>query len=112
VVAARKLRRIFTTKKAGIDLPVIASSIAVLGFANYSTPGPHRVEFVTSGSEFVDMGEDGVHVPKTIPAPVHRGPPRRRCKRSALTTSRRQRRSRGAFNRQNRIGLRTCSGNG
>ena len=52
-----------------IDLPVTASTIAVLGFANYSTPGPHRVEFVTSGSEFVDMGEDGVHVLKTVPVP-------------------------------------------
>jgi len=52
-----------------IDLPATASTIAVLGFANYSTPGPHRVQFVTSGSEFVDMGEDGVHVLKTVPVP-------------------------------------------
>jgi type VI secretion system protein len=52
-----------------IDLPVTANSIAVLGFANYSTPGTHRVNFVTSGSQFVDMGEDGVHVLKTVPVP-------------------------------------------
>jgi type VI secretion system protein len=52
-----------------IDLPVTADSIAVLGFANYSTPGTHRVDFVTSGSQFVDMGEDGVHVLKTVPVP-------------------------------------------
>jgi hypothetical protein len=50
-----------------IDLPVTASTIAVLGFANYSTSGTHRVSFVTSGSQFVDMGEDGVHALKTVP---------------------------------------------
>jgi hypothetical protein len=52
-----------------IDLPVTANTIAVLGFANYSTSGAHRVDFVTSGSQFVNMGEDGVHVLKTVPVP-------------------------------------------
>jgi type VI secretion system protein len=58
-----------------IDLPVTADTIAVLGFANYSTPGAHRVDFVTSGSQFVDMGEDGVHVLKTVPVPNSTKPP-------------------------------------
>jgi type VI secretion system protein len=52
-----------------IDLSVTANTVAVLGFANYSTPGTHRVDFVTSGSQFVNMGEDGVHVLKTVPVP-------------------------------------------
>ena len=58
-----------------LDLPVTANTIAVLGFANYSTPGMHRVDFVTSGSQFVDMGEDGVHVLKTVPVPNSSQPP-------------------------------------
>jgi hypothetical protein len=52
-----------------IDIPVSVDTKAVLGFAHYATPGEHRVSFVTSGSEFVDMGEDGVHVLKTVPVP-------------------------------------------
>jgi type VI secretion system protein len=58
-----------------IDIPVTTDTRAVLGFANYASPGEHRVSFVTSGSEFVDMGEDGVHVLKTVPVPKSSQPP-------------------------------------
>jgi type VI secretion system protein len=58
-----------------IDIEAPADTRAVLGFADYSTPGDHRVSFVTAGSQFVDMGEDGVHVLKSVPVPDSRQPP-------------------------------------
>lgn len=57
------------------DIVAPADTRAVLGFANYSSAGDHRINFVTSGSEFVAMGEDGVHVLKNVPVPDASQPP-------------------------------------
>jgi len=52
-----------------IDVTVTADTKAVFGFANYSDPGDHRVSLVTSGSEVVDMGLDGINARTTNSMP-------------------------------------------
>jgi len=52
-----------------LDIVAETGTRAVLGFANYSNTGDHRVSFVTSGSQFVDLGDDGVHILKNVPVP-------------------------------------------
>lgn len=44
-----------------VHLVTGADAKAVLAFANYSTPGPHRVVLVKSGTQMLDLGKDGVH---------------------------------------------------
>ncbi len=60
-----------------IDVPKMHGAKGVLGFAEYSTPGDHRVTFATSGSQYVEMGEEGVRALTKVkittskaPAPV------------------------------------------
>ena len=58
-----------------LEVPVTADTKAVYGFADYSTPGDHRISLASSGSEFVDMGQDGVHTLTTVPVPKATVPP-------------------------------------
>jgi type VI secretion system protein len=58
-----------------LEVPVNADTMAVYGFADYSTPGDHRISLVSSGSEFVDMGQNGVHTSTTVPVPKISDPP-------------------------------------
>lgn len=52
-----------------------ADTRAVLGFADYSTPGDHRIALASAGAQFVDMRENGVHVLTTVPVPKTDEPP-------------------------------------
>lgn len=45
-----------------IRIPVPADTDAVLGFANYSSPAPHRVELADSGAQKILLDKDGVTV--------------------------------------------------
>jgi MacB-like periplasmic core domain len=56
-------------------LPVAADTEAVYGFADYSTPGNHRISLASADGQFVDMGEDGVHALTTVPVPKTTEPP-------------------------------------
>jgi type VI secretion system protein len=58
-----------------LDVPVTADTKAVFGFADYSTPGNHRISLASAGGQFVDMGEDGVHALTTVPVPKTTVPP-------------------------------------
>jgi type VI secretion system protein len=58
-----------------LDVPVAADTKAVYGFADYSTPGNHRIGLASAGGQFVDMGEDGVHALTTVPVPKTTEPP-------------------------------------
>jgi type VI secretion system protein len=58
-----------------LDVPVTADTRAVLGFADYSTPGDHRIALASAGAQFVDMRENGVHVLTTVPVPKTDEPP-------------------------------------
>jgi predicted component of type VI protein secretion system len=58
-----------------LDVPVTADTKAVYGFADYLTPGDHRIALASSGSQFVNMGEDGVHTLTTVPVPKTSEPP-------------------------------------
>jgi len=44
-----------------LDIPLPADTKAVLGFADYGSAGEHRTLLANSGSQFVEMGIDGVH---------------------------------------------------
>jgi type VI secretion system protein len=46
---------------SAIDVPAMEGAKAVLGFADYSSPGEHRVTLTTKGGTMVEMGQDGVH---------------------------------------------------
>ena len=50
-----------------IEVPVPGGSKALLGFANYQTPGTHRVELKTSGSQTISLDEEGL---KALPRPM------------------------------------------
>ena len=50
-----------------VDVPVSIDAKAVVGFANYTVPGEHRVFLATSGSQSLQMNEDGVHLLKNAP---------------------------------------------
>jgi type VI secretion system protein len=56
-------------------VPVTADTQAVYGFADYSTPGDHRIGLASAGSQLVNMGQDGVHALTTVPAPKTMEPP-------------------------------------
>lgn len=44
-----------------IDIPIPRGTKAVLGFADYSTAGDHRISLLTKGSQLVEMDKDGAH---------------------------------------------------
>lgn len=44
-----------------VDVHVPRGTRAVFGFADYSTPGEHRIGMETSGSQIVEMDKDGAH---------------------------------------------------
>lgn len=44
-----------------LDIPLPADTRAVLGFADYGSAGEHRIALANSGSQFVELGIDGVH---------------------------------------------------
>jgi len=56
-----------------LDIPLPADTTAVLGFADYGSAGEHRIPLASSGSQFVEMGIDGVHA-SAVPS---NGPPAR-----------------------------------
>jgi type VI secretion system protein len=58
-----------------LEVPKMRGAKAVLGFADYSSPGEHRVNFATSGNQLVDMGEDGVHALTNVSVPNSTLPP-------------------------------------
>lgn len=58
-----------------LDVPVSADTKAVFGFADYTTPGDHRVPLAVAGSQFVDMDANGVHVQSTVPVSSKGAPP-------------------------------------
>jgi hypothetical protein len=44
-----------------LDVPLPADTRAVIGFADYDSAGEHRLLLPNSGSQFVEMGIDGIH---------------------------------------------------
>jgi type VI secretion system protein len=58
-----------------LKVPVTADTKAVYGFADYSTPGNHRISLASTGNQFVDMGKDGVHALTTVPVAKATEPP-------------------------------------
>lgn len=50
-----------------LNVPTGADARAVLGFADYFTPGLHRIALSTSGVEAVEMSEPGVQVLSQTP---------------------------------------------
>ncbi|MFT4113332.1 hypothetical protein [Silvibacterium sp.] len=50
-----------------IQVPIPGGTKGLLGFASYQTPGTHRVELKDSGSQTVNMGENGMQaLPKAL----------------------------------------------
>jgi len=49
-----------------VDVLIPVDAKAVLGFADYTTSGDHRVSLATSGSHSLEMSEDGVHLLKNV----------------------------------------------
>jgi len=58
-----------------IDVPVEHGIKGVLGFADYATPGEHRITFATSGSQLVNMGADGASALTKVSLPNPTQPP-------------------------------------
>jgi len=62
-----------------IDVPGPGGTKGILGFADYATPGDHRVELKTSGSQIVNMGQDGIQaLPTAAFANSNEPPPKSR----------------------------------
>lgn len=53
-----------------------ADAKAVLAFADYSTPGPHRIVLAKSGGQVLELGSEGLHtLDRKAPAPTDQPAP-------------------------------------
>jgi type VI secretion system protein len=58
-----------------IDVPSPGGVKGILGFANYATPGDHRVTLKSSGSQIVNLREDGIQGVTTAAFANSKAPP-------------------------------------
>lgn len=58
-----------------IDVPAPGGVKGIVGFADYATPGDHRVTLKTSGSQIVNMRQDGIQALPTAAFANSKEPP-------------------------------------